>query len=170
MAEGAIVELVDCDLSGMGGTQSYGISNNGAGSTLIATNSDANGILSDFSVGLHNTESASANLDGGSFKGSGPGNEARGILNEKDATLNAKYIFAAGRYGDDNEGIRISNAYAEILHSVIAGSTNSLNTIGQDAELYASFTNLEDKGSYDAGTDNCTAMVYDNSFFVIGCP
>jgi hypothetical protein len=169
-ASGAIVELVDCDLSGMGGDQSYGISNTGAGSSLIAMNSNAYGMNSDISTGLHNSESASAKLEGGMFKGTGPGNTAKGIFNEKDATLNAKNIYAEGRLGSENEGIRISDAYGEISHSVIYGDHWSLHTMGLDAELYASFSTLQEQPGLYEGLYTCTAMMYDNAFYEDTCP
>jgi hypothetical protein len=165
-----VVKMVDCVMLGSGGTQSYGIVNMGGGSRLIARNSDASGWNSNLSVGLHNNQWASASLEGGSFIGDGSGDTANGILNENDATLNAKYIYAEGNHSSNNEGVRISDSTGEISHSIIRGSHASLRTVGVNAKLYASFTNLEGNQGVYQGTNLCAAMVFDDTFYADTCP
>jgi hypothetical protein len=169
-SELAVVQMFDCVLVGGGGTHSYGIFNTGAGSILFAKNSEATGRDSNFNIGLYNNEWASASLEGGSFIGDGSGDTAKGILNENDASLTAKYIYAGGKRSSNNEGVRISDSTGKISHSVIAGSHASLRTVGVDAKLYASFTNLEGNQGFYEGLYTCTAMVYDNAFYPDTCP
>ncbi|HEY77131.1 MAG TPA: hypothetical protein G4O00_13315 [Thermoflexia bacterium] len=104
-ASGASVSIYGGLYTAQYGNYAYGVQTGGT-NTFVGTAdvyAEASG-ASNTNAGFHNTDSASAFLQGGYFRASG-GNYAYGVLNE-NATLEAEGITALGEQGALSAGIR----------------------------------------------------------------
>jgi hypothetical protein len=119
---GAVAVLHGGSFTARGGTDAYGIHNDGSGTMLEAESVTAlaeNG--SSASSGLLNYASAEATLRGGSFTGRG-GMNVTGIYNSGgDATLEAESVTALGEDGNSNN-YGLSNSGTGVQATLRGGS------------------------------------------------
>jgi hypothetical protein len=167
----ASVELVDCSLTGYGGEHAVGINNNGNSTRIETKNTNAYGYNGNHdSHGIYNNDSAIAILEGGTFTADDGGINF-GIHNQSNSTLQAHFITAKSRRGDENTGFYNDNAIADIAHSVFSGDYHAIQMGGSSSHSNISFSKLlGNSGYYATGTHVCTAMTWDDVFYPETCP
>lgn len=167
---GATATLRGSSITARGGTNTYGIDNNGYGTTLEAESVTAlaeDGTNSN--KGLSNSYSA-ATLFGSSLTGRG-GSNAYGIYNVgTNAALAAESVTALGENGSSvNYGLQNSdNATTNITQCVLEGATNSVYRNGGSVTV----SNGRLAGSGVSGTVTCVLVTRGSTISTNGstCP